>query len=107
MRASFHVNVIVIFEILIPIAFPIAFIFIGKSNSVSSNEAVLVFIVQVAGLYILGRFVGRKIPASCNNCFSKVTPKGTSLIVYNCDKCGYKYAKRINSTEYYHDENNL
>jgi DNA-directed RNA polymerase subunit M/transcription elongation factor TFIIS len=58
-------------------------------------------------LYILGRFIGRKIPATCNNCLSKITPKGTSVIIYHCKKCGYKYSKKISSTDHYHNDNHL
>lgn len=105
MRASLHINVVIFFEFLLPMVIPLAIIFIAKPNSENSNETAFIFIMQVVGLYILGRFIGRKIPATCNTCFSKITPEGTSLIVYHCKKCGYKYSKRINSTDHYHNNN--
>jgi hypothetical protein len=61
MRASLHINVVIFFEFLIPMVVPFAFIFIGMPNS---NDVLFIFILQVVGLYLLGRFIGRKIPSN-------------------------------------------
>jgi len=100
-RAAFHINVVLFFEILIPMVAPLLFVFTIRQ---SSNSMAFIYLTQVFGLYFLGRIIGRNIPATCNTCAAIVKPEGTSVIIYYCKKCGYKYSKRVSSSDDFHGD---
>jgi len=102
MKAGFHINVVIFFEFLMPMVVPLLFGFIIRPDISSMGYT---YLLQVFGLYFLGRIIGRNIPANCSACSSRVTPRGTSLIIYHCKKCGYKYSKRVSGDDFHNDNN--
>ena len=100
MKSSFHINVVIFFEVLIPLVVPLLFAFIIKPDL---HASAYIYFLQLFGLYFLGRIIGRNIPATCNTCSAVVKPEGTSLIVYHCKKCGFRYSKRLGSDDFHNN----
>jgi tRNA(Ile2) C34 agmatinyltransferase TiaS len=98
MKTKYHINIIILFEIIIPFT-PILWAIFTQSNPGFGPT-----LITIISLHVLGRIIGRSIPASCDSCTEKIKPRGTSTIYYNCQKCGFKYSKILNFNRNIHND---
>jgi hypothetical protein len=98
MKTKYHINVIILFEFIIPFL-PILWVIFTQSNLGFGPT-----LISILSLHILGRIISRNIPASCDSCAEKVKPRGTYIIYYNCAKCGFKYSKTFNASTNFHND---
>lgn len=97
MKPKHHINIIILFEILIPLL-AILWPILAQSNPGFGKTLIAMLL-----LHILGRIISRNIPTTCDSCLEEIKPRGTSIIYYECKDCGLRYAKSLNRNHHSHD----